>query len=297
MDALLRQHSSTLVLAGLTLTDTLALAILTAIMGYTDSPAWTICTTVIALVGGFVLGTRRVTATPAVSYPLWGIGLAATSGFFGALYLFAAGYVDSVDAMLAVSGRNANVFLLAVPVAFVCGAAAGHRRAMAQAAQAAAQQPGLPVSVNGIAHIQLSVRDLPRAKAFYRALLVENFGMTVQYDGPGTFYAIGARTGIALTPAGPDFLDEPFNQRRPGLHHLCFRARSRSDVDALYRIFQDRLEALGGRLVHAPEDGPWASGYYSLLFEDPDGIRLEINHVPGRGNLDPSVQLPKISSL
>ena len=28
-------------------------------------------------------------------------------------------------------------------------------------------------------------------------------------------------------------------------------------------------------------------GYYSLLFEDPSGIRLEINHVPGKGLLEP----------
>jgi hypothetical protein len=26
-------------------------------------------------------------------------------------------------------------------------------------------------------------------------------------------------------------------------------------------------------------------GYYSVLFEDFDGIRLEVNHVPGRGVL------------
>ena len=26
----------------------------------------------------------------------------------------------------------------------------------------------------------------------------------------------------------------------------------------------------------------WAPGYYSLLYEDPDGIRLELNHVPGK---------------
>ena len=37
--------------------------------------------------------------------------------------------------------------------------------------------------------------------------------------------------------------------------------------------------------VHAPVDGPWAPGYYSILFEDPDGIRLEANFVPGKGNL------------
>jgi hypothetical protein len=30
-----------------------------------------------------------------------------------------------------------------------------------------------------------------------------------------------------------------------------------------------------------------------VAFEDPDGIRLEVNHVPGKGNLDPTIQLPK----
>jgi hypothetical protein len=38
--------------------------------------------------------------------------------------------------------------------------------------------------------------------------------------------------------------------------------------------------------VHAPREDAWAPGYYSVLFEDPDGIRLEANFVPGRGNLD-----------
>jgi len=37
--------------------------------------------------------------------------------------------------------------------------------------------------------------------------------------------------------------------------------------------------------LRAPEGGPWAPGYYSVLFEDPDGIRLEANFVPGTGNL------------
>ena len=42
---------------------------------------------------------------------------------------------------------------------------------------------------------------------------------------------------------------------------------------------------LGAKMVHGPEDGPFAPGYYSVLFEDPDGIRIEVNHVPGRGHL------------
>jgi hypothetical protein len=34
-------------------------------------------------------------------------------------------------------------------------------------------------------------------------------------------------------------------------------------------------------IVHPPEEGSWALGYYSILFEDPR-IRLA-NYVPGKG--------------
>ena len=53
------------------------------------------------------------------------------------------------------------------------------------------------------------------------------------------------------------------------------------DVDAIY----EHARSLGAHIVHPPEDGErFAPGYYSVLFEDPDGIRIEINHVPGRGH-------------
>jgi hypothetical protein len=35
---------------------------------------------------------------------------------------------------------------------------------------------------------------------------------------------------------------------------------------------------------------PWAPGYYYVLFEDPDGIRLEVNFVPGAGLLADGAQ-------
>lgn len=137
------------------------------------------------------------------------------------------------------------------------------------------------IEINGIAHVQLSVRDLAASRAFYRALLHETFGMTVQYDDPRCFYCIGGRTGVMITPADPRFAGEPFHQRRAGLHHLCFRLRSAADVDRLHA----RLVEIGAVIVHPPADGSWAKGYYSVLFEDPDGIRLEANYVPGKGNL------------
>ncbi len=145
------------------------------------------------------------------------------------------------------------------------------------------------MEINGIAHIQLSVTDLEVSRAFYRRLLVDCFGMHVQYDEPEGFYCIGGRTGIALTPVWMEFMGERHHQRKPGLHHICFRARSREDIDGLHTLLQE----WGVTIIHPPEDGPWAPGYYSILFEDPDGIRLEVNYVPGKGNLDPAVALPK----
>ncbi len=53
-------------------------------------------------------------------------------------------------------------------------------------------------------------------------------------------------------------------------------------MDEIHRF----LREIGASIVHAPEEGSWAPGYYSVLFEDPDGIRLEMNFVPGKGLLE-----------
>jgi catechol 2,3-dioxygenase-like lactoylglutathione lyase family enzyme len=143
------------------------------------------------------------------------------------------------------------------------------------------------MEINGIAHIQLSVTDFAASRAFYGKLLPA-LGLSVQYDMPEIYYCIGGRTGVLIRPCAEELRHERFDQRRVGLHHFCFRARERANVDALYSL----LQQMGAKIIHPPEEGPWAPGYYSLLFEDPDGIRLEINHVPGKGNLDPARKLP-----
>jgi catechol 2,3-dioxygenase-like lactoylglutathione lyase family enzyme len=139
------------------------------------------------------------------------------------------------------------------------------------------------ISPNGIAHIQLTVRDVAASRPFYHHLLVETFGMAIQYDVHGqVFYCIGARTGVLIRPAAPEHQDTPFDQWRIGLHHFCFRLRSREDVDALAAAMQE----FGATIIRTGEEGPWAPGYYSTLFEDPDGIRIEALFIPGSGNLD-----------
>ncbi|MDE2421020.1 MAG: VOC family protein [Gammaproteobacteria bacterium] len=136
-------------------------------------------------------------------------------------------------------------------------------------------------SINGIAHIQLTVSDMERSIPFYEKLL-HSMEMVTLINSPQYFYCIGGRTGVAIAPIDPVFKDEVFNQKRVGLHHLCFRARSREDVDAIY---QTALE-LNAKIIRAPEENSWAPGYYSVLFEDLDGIRIEANFIPGKGHLE-----------
>src|SRR5262249_22873895 len=145
------------------------------------------------------------------------------------------------------------------------------------------------MEINGIAHVQLTVGDFEACKKFYGALLGDLFGWQVVFDNDEVKYWVGGRTAVAISRCDEAHRGGRFVQRGVGLHHVCSRARNREDVDAAHALVQ----RLGAKIVYPAQEGPWAPGYYSVAFEDPDGIRLEVNHVPGKGNLDPSIQLPK----
>jgi catechol 2,3-dioxygenase-like lactoylglutathione lyase family enzyme len=138
------------------------------------------------------------------------------------------------------------------------------------------------MEINGVAHVFLTVRSIPSSRAFYVGLC-EHMGLKRVADRDDILYYVGGRTAVGLRPAAVETAAAPFQQGRCGLHHMCFRARDRADVDATHALVQ----RLGAKIVHPPREELWAPGYYSVLFEDPDGIRLEVNHVPGRGLLEP----------
>ncbi len=139
------------------------------------------------------------------------------------------------------------------------------------------------MEINGIAHVILTVRSVSASRAFYVPLL-EHMGLTQIVDSTEYLYYVGGRTAVGLRPAEAEHASVPFDQGRAGLHHVCFRARSREDVDSVY-VLAGKLCA---RIVHPPREDGWVPGYYSVLFEDPDGIRLEVNHVPGKGVFEPT---------
>jgi catechol 2,3-dioxygenase-like lactoylglutathione lyase family enzyme len=141
------------------------------------------------------------------------------------------------------------------------------------------------IGINGMAHVVLTVSRFDLARSFYGKLLPE-LGMKLVSDSERFFYHVGARAAIGIEPCDPAFSGERFVQQRVGLHHLCLRARSREDVDRCVTL----LKEMNAKIVRGPAEDTWAPGYYSVLFEDPDGIRLEVDFVPGAGLLAEGAQ-------
>ncbi len=137
----------------------------------------------------------------------------------------------------------------------------------------------MSIIVNGIAHIVLSVKDLNKSKIFYKNIL-PFLGLKLIQESEKSLYYVGARTGVLIQESVNKKL--LYSQDNIGLHHFCFRAKSKKDV----YLLSDHLIKNNIRIIRGPLDGPWVNGYFYILFEDPDGIRIELNFIPGQGVLD-----------
>jgi glyoxylase I family protein len=135
------------------------------------------------------------------------------------------------------------------------------------------------VRSTGVHHVDLVVTSIERSLPFYTGLLgplgfhtvseVEGErGETIFYlGGPGT--AVGLRQALSKS--------EPYDRYRVGLHHLAFEADSRAQVDERAAW----VRAQGAELESEPQEYAYIPGYYAVFFYDPDGLKLEIVHVPG----------------
>ncbi|HWD26813.1 MAG TPA: VOC family protein [Rhizomicrobium sp.] len=142
------------------------------------------------------------------------------------------------------------------------------------------------MQINGVAHTFITAGDFAAARVFYGKLL-PFLGLTVVADTHNTFYCVGGRTGFGIHAPSAEYRGQRFKQGSVGLHHHCWRVRMRGEVDEAHAF----LVSIGATIVHTPQPDNFAPGYYSVLFEDPDGTRLEINHVPGVGLFAPGTRI------
>jgi glyoxylase I family protein len=129
-----------------------------------------------------------------------------------------------------------------------------------------------------INHIDLTVSDMARARAFYEPVM-KYLGYEVSGESPNdlAFSAADGSAGceIVLHPAHPASRQTKHDRYAPGLHHLAFSASSREDVDGLHRL----LKEIGATILDPPAVY-YPPDYYAAFFADPDGIKLELVHRP-----------------
>ena len=132
----------------------------------------------------------------------------------------------------------------------------------------------------GIHHVDLVVSSIERSLPFYRDLLgpLGWHGVTeVQGERNETIWYLwgpGSSLGVreALSPR-----EAPFDRYEIGVHHVAFEAGSRAAVDERAAW----VSTQGGEIESGPEEYWYSPGYYAVFFYDPDGMKLEIVHVPG----------------
>ncbi len=81
----------------------------------------------------------------------------------------------------------------------------------------------------------------------------------------------GVAIGLRERQAGGDF-----DRYRLGVHHVCFSATSREQVDERAAWLRDQ----GAEVESGPEEYGYSEGYYAVFFYDPDGLKLEIAYIP-----------------
>jgi glyoxylase I family protein len=135
--------------------------------------------------------------------------------------------------------------------------------------------------IRALDHLDLVVGSLERSIPFYRGLLgltesgeIEGErGERVVYlrpDGAArNSFALGLRE--RLSGHGT-----PVDRYALGVHHIAFELGSRVEVDER----AEWLRAHGAEIESGPAEYGYRPGYYAVFFYDPDGIKLELLHVP-----------------
>jgi glyoxylase I family protein len=136
------------------------------------------------------------------------------------------------------------------------------------------------VRSTGIHHVDLVVSSIERSLPFYRDLLGplgwHGLGEVEGERGETIWYLSGPGSSVGVREAQSK-RERPADRYEVGLHHVAFEAVSRGVVNER----AEWLRAQGAELESGPEEYLYLPGYYAVFFYDPDGLKLEIVHVPG----------------
>jgi catechol 2,3-dioxygenase-like lactoylglutathione lyase family enzyme len=128
----------------------------------------------------------------------------------------------------------------------------------------------------GIDHTIITVNNYEQASRFYGWLMPKIGYADGEHDYGTTKGWMGKRLSFWIKKADARFATDTFHKDRVGLCEIAFIGESRADIDALAKD----IVANGGTILDPPKEYDYAPGYYAVFFTDPDGIKLEVVHIP-----------------
>jgi glyoxylase I family protein len=139
------------------------------------------------------------------------------------------------------------------------------------------------VRSTGVHHVDLVVSSLERSLPFYQELLEPlGWGEISEIEGERgetVWYLGGLGTSIGLRERQSDAHTVPYDRYGVGVHHVCLEVDSREIVDER----AEWVRARGAEIESGPKEYDYMPGYYAVFFYDPDGLKLEIVHIPDEG--------------
>lgn len=126
-----------------------------------------------------------------------------------------------------------------------------------------------------LSHVELNVSNYLQSVEFYDLILLSLGWEKLVSRKDHTTYSDGTLK-IVLGPVEEKYSQHKFHRKHTGLNHLAFYAETKETVDEFYRevLQKNQIKTLY-------DEGPSGDKeYYSVFFEDPDRIKIEVVYSP-----------------
>jgi len=128
-----------------------------------------------------------------------------------------------------------------------------------------------------IYHIDIVVSNFSKSVRFYEGFLGWLGYREIFHEGEEAGWGIQG-CNFWISQCKERFAQHGYHRKRVGVNHIAFHADSRKTVDQFYKEYLQpkNIPVLYG----GPKEYPgYSKGDYSVYFEDPDRIKLELAHV------------------